>query len=266
MESATKVVAVTGATGFLGSNLVRALLVRGYQVRALARDPDKARALPAEVKTLIGDICDVDVLKSLVEGCDWVFHTVSNFRTASGPPESYEAINVEGTRRLLEAANAAGVSRVVHVSTIGVHGDVKQSPADETSSFNPGDLYQETKLKAEKLAVQAGKSGEMEVAVIRPCSMYGPGDLRMLKMFKMISKGTFFKVGPCRESFHAVYIDDVIERALKAATTPDMAKRSLTLPMSLTSTHNTMPPSACSSSVASKKALFAPGSSSLQNY
>lgn len=223
MESATKVVAVTGATGFLGSNLVRALLVHGYQVRALARDPDKARALPAEVKTLIGDICDVDVLKSLVEGCDWVFHTVSNFRTASGPPESYEAINVEGTRRLLEAAKAAGVSRVVHVSTIGVHGDVKQSPADETSPFGPGDLYQETKLKAEKLAVQAGKSGEMEVAVIRPCSMYGPGDLRMLKMFKMISKGTFFKVGPCRESFHAVYIDDVIEGALKAATTPDIS-------------------------------------------
>jgi len=221
--AAAKVVAVTGATGFLGSNLVQALLARGYDVRALARDSSKARSLPAEVTTLTGDICDVDVLASLVEGCDWVFHTVSNFRTASGPPESYESINVRGTGSLLAAARVAGVKRVVHVSTIGVHGDVRDSPADENAPFNPGDLYQETKLKAEKLALEAGRPDGMEVVVVRPCSMYGPGDLRMLKMFRMISKGTFFKVGPCQENFHAVFIDDVIDGILKVAVTPGVS-------------------------------------------
>jgi len=223
MASPAKIVAVTGSTGFLGSNLVRALLERGYDVRALVRDSGKAQLLPEKVTALTGDICDADVLASLVEGCDLVFHTVSNFRTASGPPESYESINVEGTRVLLDAAKAAGVKRVVHVSTIGVHGDVKESPADENAPFNPGDLYQETKLKAEKLALEAGRSDGMDVVVIRPCSMYGPGDLRMLKMFSMISKGTFFKVGPCRENFHAVFIDDVVDGILKAAVTPDVS-------------------------------------------
>ncbi len=223
MTSLPTKVAVTGSTGFLGSHLVNALCSQGVTVNALARDPDKARDLPQHVHTVIGDICDSSALESLVEGCDWVFHTVSNFRTASGPPESYEAINVDGTRRLLATAQAAGVKRVIHVSTIGVHGDVASTPASEDAPFNPGDLYQETKLESEKLASAVADSGEMEVVIVRPCSMYGPGDLRMLKMFKMISKGTFFKVGPCRENFHAVYIDDVVDGVLSAATTPGIS-------------------------------------------
>lgn len=121
---------------------------------------------------------------------------------------------------MLDAANAAGVKRVIHVSTIGVHGDVRDTPSSENSPYNPGDLYQETKLEAELLARKAAESGEMEVVVVRPCSMYGPGDLRMLKMFSMLSKGTFFKAGPCQENFHAVYIDDIVDGVLKAVEMP----------------------------------------------
>lgn len=212
-------VAVTGATGFLGSHLVDRLLREGYEVSAHARDPGKAKMLDSRVSVFIGDICDADVLAEAFAGCEWVFHTVSNFRTASGPPESYRQINVKGTETALEAARKAGVKRFIHCSTIGVHGDVAESPATETSPFNPGDLYQETKLEAERVAMAyAGQDG-MEVVAVRPCSMYGPGDLRMLKMFRMLSKKTFFKVGPCRENFHAVYIDDVVDGFLKAAST-----------------------------------------------
>lgn len=220
MDSAPRKVAVTGSTGFLGLHLVQALHARGYIVNALARDPEKAKSLPKPVSAVIGDICDTSALKSLAEGCEWVFHTVSNFRTASGPPESYDAINVAGTRCLIDAAEAAGVERVIHISTIGVHGNVKNTPADEDAPFDPGDLYQKTKLKAEQLVLGVSQSGDMEVVVVRPCSMYGPGDLRMLKMFSMLSKGTFFKVGPCQENFHAVYIDDVVDGVLRAAETP----------------------------------------------
>jgi dihydroflavonol-4-reductase len=218
-----KTAAVTGATGFLGSHLVDALLAQGYEVRGLARDVEKARELDPRVKVFIGDICDRDVLKAMSEGCHWVFHTVSNFRTASGPPQSYRHINVEGTRAALEAAAASGVKRFIHCSTIGVHGDVRDTPASEDSPFNPGDLYQETKLEAELLVREAVGRWPMEIVVIRPCSMYGPGDLRMLKMFRMLKKRTFFKAGPCLENFHAGYIDDVVDGFIKAASVPGIS-------------------------------------------
>lgn len=220
---AGRIVAVTGGTGFLGSHLVAALLAQGHEVRALARDPEKARNLDSRVKVFIGDICDPQVLGAMSAGCDWVFHTVSNFRTASGPKESYRRINVEGTRNALESAAAAGVKRFIHCSTIGVHGDVRDTPATEDAAFGPGDLYQDTKLEAELLVRGAIGRWPMEIVVIRPTSMYGPGDMRMLKMFRMLSKRTFFKVGPCRENFHAGYIDDIVDGFLQAAATPGIS-------------------------------------------
>jgi nucleoside-diphosphate-sugar epimerase len=213
-------VAVTGSTGFLGSNLVKRLLDEGHGVSAHARDPEKAATLPEGVDIFIGDICDKQSLAEAFSDCDWVFHTVSNFRTASGSPESYHRINVEGTATALAAARGAGVKRFIYCSTIGVHGNVTESPATETAPFNPGDLYQETKLAAERLALAAAGQNSMEVVVVRPCSIYGPGDLRMLKMFRMLVKRTFFKVGRCRENFHAVYIDDLVDGFLKAACKP----------------------------------------------
>ena len=218
-----KTVAVTGATGFLGSNLVKALLDQGHAVKALARNAQRARELDSRAEVYVGDICDRDVLAALSKDCDWVCQTVSNFRTAAGPADSYHQVNVEGTRLALEAAAAAGVKRFVHCSTIGVHGDVRHTPAAEDSPYNPGDLYQETKLASELLLREAVGRWPMEIIVIRPCSMYGPGDLRMLKMFRMLCKRTFFKAGPCRENFHAVFIDDVVDGFLTAAATPGVS-------------------------------------------
>jgi len=207
----TKHVAVTGATGFLGSKLCQRLLDDGYSVAILARDPEKARVFEGKVtRIVIGDITDQKAIAELVDGVDIVIHLVSNFRIASGPPESYQSINVDGTRTVLACARAAGVKRFIHCSTIGVHGHVKSTPANEESPFNPGDLYQTTKLEAEQLVrADIGKSS-MEIVIIRPCSIYGPGDMRMLKMFKMLAKRTFLMIGPCQENFHAVYIDDIV--------------------------------------------------------
>lgn len=213
-------VAISGATGFLGSHLVRRFLADGHWVAALARNPEKAPQLPEAAEGVVGDINDAEAVGRLVDRAEVVIHTVSNFRVASGPPESYRRINVEGTRNILEAAFRANASRFVHCSTIGVHGHVAATPGDEDAPYNPGDLYQETKLEAEQLVrSRVGTSGT-EIVVVRPCSMYGPGDLRMLKMFRMLTKGRFFKVGPCRENFHAGFIDDVVEGFVAAATRP----------------------------------------------
>lgn len=221
--SVNKHIAVTGATGFLGGHLCERLLNDGFTVSILARNPDKATVFKDRVaKTVIGDIADKNAIAELVDGADIVMHLVSNFRTASGPPESYRKINFDGTATVLEASRKAGAMRFIHCSTIGVHGSVKSTPANEKSPYNPGDPYQKTKCEAEQFVLsQVGKS-KMEIVIVRPCSMYGPGDMRMLKMFKMLTKRMFFLVGPCKENFHAVYIDDIVEGFRLAMETPEI--------------------------------------------
>lgn len=214
-------VAITGATGFLGSHLTERLIAEGHRLRILARDPDKANRFQDRVDAVVsGDIADPDPVARLAAGCDTFVHLVSNFRVVKGTPESYVRTNVEGTRNALSAAASAGVRRFIHCSTIGVHGDVEISPADEQSPFNPGDLYQETKLEAEQTCREAMSDANMEIVVIRPASQYGPGDLRMLKMFRMLKARRFVLVGSCQAHFHAVYIDDLVNGFLLAMTRP----------------------------------------------
>jgi dihydroflavonol-4-reductase len=217
-------IAVTGATGFLGQHLCERLLAEGRQLSVLARDRAKGDTYKGRAdRIVIGDIADSSAVSELVAGADAVIHLVSNFRTASGPPESYHRINVLGTQTVLEACRKAGVERLIHCSTIGVHGDVRSTPANELSPFNPGDLYQETKLEAEEFVRAAASQGAPEIVIVRPCSMYGPGDMRMLKMFKMLAKRAFFLVGPCAENFHAVYIDDVVDGFVQILDTEGLA-------------------------------------------
>lgn len=204
-------VVITGGTGFLGSHLAEAFLEDGHDVSILARRPEAARAWESRTRVTIGEITDATALDQAFQGASVALHLVSNFRTAAGAAGTYWQTNVRGTEEALAAARRAGVRRFVHVSTIGVHGHVRSTPADESSPFHPGDLYQETKAVAEThVRNQAGEGG-MEIVVVRPCSMYGPGDVRMLKMFRMLAKRTFFTLGPCAENFHAVYIDDLID-------------------------------------------------------
>lgn len=217
-------VAITGATGFLGKSLAKDLAKKGHELYLHARSEEKSKSIKEIAsKLVVCDITDNEGIKELVKDADIVIHTVSNFRSASGPPESYKKINFDGTVNTFERSKEAGVKRFVHISTIGVLGDIKECPASETTEFNPGDNYQRTKLEAEQYCRNQAQGGnlDMKLVVIRPCSLYGPGDMRMLKMFKMLKKGTFFVVGECDANFHAVYIADLmagIELAMNADT------------------------------------------------
>jgi len=168
------------------------------------------------VEVVLGDIGDVDAQDKLVDGAERVFHIAAMFREANHPDQEYYRVNVVATRDLLTRARDSGVKRFVHCSTIGVHGHVENPPANEDSPFNPGDVYQESKLEGERVALSFAKEGPMEVTVIRPASIYGPGDLRMLKMFRMIAKGRFFLLGSGEATFHPVYIDDLVQAFMKA--------------------------------------------------
>lgn len=220
-ETIMQCVAVTGASGFLGSHLTRRLLQRGVAVRALVRD--RAKAPPDVEHAIVGDICDPAALAALMARADTAFHLASNFRTVRGSAASYWAINVEGTRLALRAARQAGVRRFVHCSTIGVHGHVRRPPADEDSPFAPDDLYQMTKVAAEEVCREEIARGGLDIVIVRPAGMYGPGDLRLLKMFQQLAHRRFPLIGSGEAHFHPVYIDDAVTGFIRAAEAPNVA-------------------------------------------
>lgn len=202
-------VLVTGGKGFLGSHLVSQLQAEGKNVRILARPHHQTPE--DEGKDIIwGDIRDPEAVDKAVAGVEYVIHVVSNFRQGGSDEKVAYATNVDGTINLLKAAQKHGVKHLIHCSTIGVHGTVLEIPANENTDFNPTDLYQETKLIAEQKVWEFHKETGLPITVIRPISLFGPGDLRMLKLFKMIQQGKFFIVGKGEVLFHPAYIDDVV--------------------------------------------------------
>ena len=212
---------VTGATGFTGRALAARLLADGHQVTCPVRRPGACAdlaALGAEV--VAADLRDRDALFAAARGAHVVYHIAALYRSAGLPDAAYREVNVEGTRHLLEAAAAAGAARFVHCSTIGVHGHVEHPPADETAPFAPGDVYQRTKLEAELLALSFAREGKLAVSVVRPAGIYGPGDLRFLKMFRMIQRRRMLVLGSGKPCLHLVYIDDLVDGFLLAAARP----------------------------------------------
>ncbi len=201
---------MTGATGFTGGALALELRRRGKAVRALVRDPAKAgRLADAGVEIVQGDLIRADDVDRAAQGVSLIYHIGALFRTAGHPDSYYHQVNVAGTEHVLDAARKHGVARTVHCSTVGVHGNVSQFPSDENSPYNPGDIYQVTKLEGEKKAQEAIARGQ-PVAIFRPAGIYGPGDLRFLKLFKSIKKGTFIMFGSGKTRYHFTYIDDLV--------------------------------------------------------
>lgn len=212
--------AVTGASGFTGSYLARRLLADGNQVRVMVRRTEDAARFAAEgMEVVEGDIRDVDAHQELVDGAGVVYHIAAMFREAKFPESEYLAVNRDATLQLAQAAQTAGVRRFVHCSTIGVHGDIEHPPGDEESPFQPGDPYQRTKLAGEQAVRAFGDSNPLEVVVVRPASIYGPGDLRLLKLFRMIHKGRWFVLGSGDALFHLVYVEDLVDGFIRAAHT-----------------------------------------------
>ena len=218
-------VLVTGATGFTGGHLAATLARRGDEVRALVRPKSRARfdrsPLPAAgVRAVEGDLGDPEVLRRAADGVEVVYHIAATYREAGQPDSAYRAINVEGTRHLLEAARAGGARRLVHCSTGGVHGHIARPPANEDAPFNPGDIYQDTKLEAEQLARTFGVETGFDVVVARPIGIYGPGDTRFLKMFRGLQRGRFPILGSGKVYYHLTFIDDLVEGFRLCGTVP----------------------------------------------
>ncbi|MBX2998267.1 MAG: NAD-dependent epimerase/dehydratase family protein [Caldilineaceae bacterium] len=208
-------VLVTGGSGFTGSHLCRRLVSEGYDVRALVRNAAQAAGLQQQgIETVYGDLRDRESLRRAVDGVDQVYHIAALFRPENVTRQDMWAINVQGTQNLLDAAEAVGVARFVHCSTSGVHGDIEKPPATEQSPYNPGDYYQESKVAGEQLAMRYIDEGRLPITIFRPSGIYGPGDLRFLKLIKSIKRGRFAMIGSGEAMYHLIYIDDLIDGIL----------------------------------------------------
>ena len=221
---------VTGATGFTGGHLATGLARRGYQVRALVRGALRAAELRARgIEIALGDLVDVPSLRAAAHGVDVVYHIAAIYRQAGLPDERYRAINATAVRSIIEAAKAGGARRVVHCSTVGVHGDVERPPATEDAPLRPGDVYQRTKVEGEAIARQAAADTGMEVVIARPTGIYGPGDRRLLKLFRGVARRRFVILGSGEIYYHLTYIDDLVEGFRLCGEVPAAAGRTYIL-------------------------------------
>jgi dihydroflavonol-4-reductase len=216
---------ITGGTGFIGSRLAIASREKGHTVELLGQTNTQAEQenhrllLKYGIKTTLGSVLERDKLVELAEGCDVVFHLAAAQHEANVPDEHFYKVNVEGTRNVLEASAQGGVKRFVHGSTIGVYGSAMEGRIDETSPLRPNNIYGVTKREGEQLALSFTET--LPVSVVRISETYGPGDRRLLKLFKAVQKNMFFVIGKGDNKHQLIYVDDLIEGMYLAANNPN---------------------------------------------
>lgn len=211
---------VTGATGFLGGALTRRLSADGVRVRALVRAPTKAgrvRDLPG-VEVVQGDLLKAEALTDALRGCD-VLYSVG--AALSGTLNEQRRVNVEGVRRLHAAAQAAGVRRVVHVSTLAIYGYSHRGVVTETTPHAPNrEAYSTSKWEGEA----AVRAGDVAYSIIRPGAIYGPhSGFWTRTAFNVARRRPTVWIGDGSGSVPAIYVDDVLDMLLMLAEHPKAA-------------------------------------------
>ncbi len=214
---------VTGATGFIGNELVTELLNDGHFVVAMFRDPDKIRIPEQDRLTWVsGDLSDTDRLIRLMKGCESVFHLAAHAKVWSKNPDTYMNVNVDGTRNVLEAALRAGVSRVIATSTAGVIGPSDGPPAHEESKRTTGFFseYERTKYEAEKVMQNYIGKG-LTIVTLLPSRLYGPGLLNESNsatvLIQKYIRGTWHLLpGNGKKIGNYVFISDVVRGHINA--------------------------------------------------
>jgi dihydroflavonol-4-reductase len=215
---------VTGAGGFIGYHLANALAADGREVRGIdLHFPDPRRGLgPARFTPIIGDFRDAGVMRTTLEGARTIFHLASAHLQISLRPSEYWDVNVHSVPKLMDAARQSGVSRFVHTSSVGVFGDTGPTPASEGTPPQPQSIYGETKLAGELAALEFGRTHALDVVVLRPAWVYGPGCPRTAKLCRALRTRRFVMIGPGSNLRHPVYIDDMIEAFRLAAAHPEV--------------------------------------------
>src|SRR5271157_69151 len=197
---------VTGASGRLGTPLVRELLKRGEKVRVLDKNADAAAK---DVEAVKGDLLDIDSVKRAVEGADVVYHLAAIVNYGSVPKELMYRVNVDGTRNLLECSKA---EKFIYQSSTAVYGNrMKENPANENTGYKPSNYYGQTKAMAERLVLEKGG------IVLRSPVIYGPGfDTGFDYVLSQIENGKMRILGKGDNLVQWVHIDDLVRALILA--------------------------------------------------
>ena len=210
MGAAVGKVLVTGANGFTGAWLCQYLAKKGVPTRGMYWAPDGVPDFAhPNLELVAGDLLDRESLKRALDGIEVVQNIAALYRPTNVPQKAYWDVNVDGVRNMVEEAARAGVARFVQCSTVGVHGAIEHPPADENAPFKPDDYYQETKYQGEILARELGPQLGMSVSVVRPAAIYGPREMRFLKLSKALKNGTFVMFGAGEVLYHFVHVEDL---------------------------------------------------------
>ncbi len=185
---------VTGASGFIGANLVRELKGRKHRVAVLARPGSDLRGIAGlDCERVEGDVSDRAVLEKAMRGCEWCFHVAASYHLWLRDYRPMYAANVDGTRNVLEAAGAAGCQRIVYTSTVGCIGlpreiDGKMTPTDEATPVSGAQMsndYKRSKWEAEVVALELARAG-LPVVIVNPSAPIGPWDVKPTPTGKII--------------------------------------------------------------------------------
>ncbi len=218
---------VTGATGLLGSHIVEQLCKRGAPTRVLVRPGSDVAWLRTQgVEFAEGDITDRVSLDAACRGCDVVYHSAAKVGDW-GPWAEFQRITIDGTRNVIEAAVAAGVRRLVHISSISTYG-YYTDPITVDESYPLGyklykwAYYSKSKIAAEQLAWAAHRAGRIELTVIRPAWIYGERDRATIaRLYRMIRTGKAKILGRGDNRLNVVYAGNIAEAAIEAARRAD---------------------------------------------
>lgn len=213
---------VTGATGFVGGALAMRLAAEGAEVRALARDPEKAAFLRnyENIEIIIGDLMDQQQMEAATEGCMYVFNVAA---ALGGPLEHQRKANVAGVRNIMQASARADVRRVIHISTISVYGYKHTGDIVEDITLTPAnEPYGKTKSEGEGIVRTIGASQGISYAIIRPGAIYGPRSWAWTgRFFSLARRKPAIFLGKGTGAAPIIYIDDLLDLCIIAAQHPN---------------------------------------------
>lgn len=213
---------VTGANGFVGRAFCKALAQRGFPFTAVTRSNSDTNSYIA-----IGDINGLTNWSSLLAGIDVVVHLAAHVHVSktNQSPEIFHQVNVDGTANLARQAAQAGVKRLVFASSIKVNGEYTEAqPFTENDPPSPVDSYGKSKLEAEQALWNISRETGMEIVVVRPPLVYGPGvKANFLNLVRLIEKGLWIPLGAIKNRRSLIYVENLADAAILCATHPRAA-------------------------------------------
>ena len=226
-------VLITGGTGFIGSRLALRCLAEGHSVLVLGQENTwaenwrRAELEEAGVTVRLGSVARAESWSDLMSGVHTVYHLAAAQHEVGVPDSHFVRVNVDGTRNGVRAAERHNVQRFVYGSTIGVYGALL-GPVDEDSPCRPDNIYGRTKLEGERISLAA--ADRLPVLAVRIPETYGPGDFRLLKLFRSVAAGRFPIIGSGMNLHHPIYVHDLVDGLLACAKVSNANGEVLLLP------------------------------------